>query len=66
MASRTSIETQAVLHASSLDWRQFLETEITTISVLRAERDEGLVGKLTAFPDERLVHGLAWIYGTTR
>ena len=48
MASRTSIETQAVLHASSLDRRQFLEAEKTIIGVLRAECDEGVVGKLTA------------------
>ena len=48
MAPRTSIETQAVLHASLLHWLQFVETEKTIINVLRAERDEGVVGKLTA------------------
>ena len=48
MASRTSIETQAVIHASSLNRRQLLEADKTIVSMLRAERDEGVVRKLTA------------------
>jgi hypothetical protein len=57
MASSTTIETQTVLHASSLDWRQFLEAEIAIISVLRAECDEGVVGKLTAKNGDMCIDG---------